>query len=109
MNGLFRSIAVGVACAIALCVVAFALAPFFDTVGVYTAPFALIAPVLDKVVPESVINIVDRLMPVAGPAAGVALILGCTLACWTVVFSTFYFVWTQLRRRLSAKRAVAKS
>jgi hypothetical protein len=38
MNVPFRSIVVGAACAIALVVLAFALAPFFDAVGVYIAP-----------------------------------------------------------------------
>jgi hypothetical protein len=110
-NVLFRSIAVGVACAIALGVMAFALAPFFDAVGVYIAPFALFAPVIDKVVPEAVINFLfsDRFIPIDGPAAGVAFFVGGTLVFWIIIFSTLYFVWIQLRRRLSAKRAVAKS
>lgn len=102
---LFRSVAVGVACAIGLGVLAFALAPFFDAVGVYIVPFDLFAPVIDRVVPEALINIVDRLMPVDGPAAGVGLIVGSTLLFWTVIFSAIYFVWSKLKCRQSAKRA----
>jgi hypothetical protein len=105
---LFRSVAVGVACAVGLGVLAFALAAFSDAVGVYIAPLALFAPVIDRLAPEAVINIVDRLMPVDGPAAGVGLIVGGTLVFWTVIFSALYFVWIKLRRRQSAKRAVAK-
>lgn len=108
VNTLFRSVAVGLACAIGLGVLAFALAAFSDAVGVYIAPLALFAPVIDRLVPEAVINIVDRLMPVDGPAAGVGLIVGGTLVFWTVIFSALYFVWIKLRRRQSAKRAVAK-
>jgi hypothetical protein len=113
---LFRSVAVGVACAVGLGVLAFALAAFsdavgvyIDAVGVYIAPLALFAPVIDRLVPEAVINIVDRLMPVDGPEAGVGLIVGGTLVLWTVIFSALYFVWIRLRRRQSAKRAMAKS
>ena len=115
MNVLFRSIRVGAVCAIALGVLAFALNAFsdavgayIDAVGVYIAPLALFAPVIDRLVPEAVINIVDRLMPVDGPKAGVGLIVGGTLVFWTVIFSAIYFVWLKLRRRQSAKRVVAK-
>ena len=101
----FRSVAVGVACAIGLGVLAFAFAPFFDAVGVYIVSFDLFAPVIDRVVPEALINIVDRLMPVDGPAAGVGLIVGSTLLFWTVIFSAIYFVWIKLKCRQSAKRA----
>ena len=99
VNTLFRSVAVGVACAIGLGVLAFALAAFSDAVGAYIAPLALFAPVIDRLVPEAVINIVDRLMPVDGPAAGVGLIVGGTLVFWTIIFSTLYFAWVTLRRK----------
>src|SRR5207245_8074415 len=96
VNTLFRSVAVGLACAIGLGVLAFALAAFSDAVGVYIAPLALFAPVIDRLVPEAVINIVDRLMPVDGPAAGVGLIVGGGLVFWTVVFSALYFVFIRV-------------
>ena len=44
MNAFFRSVAVGVGAATTLGVLAFALAPFFDAVGVYIAPFGLLTP-----------------------------------------------------------------
>jgi len=116
MNVLFRSIRVGAVCAIALGVLAFALNAFsdavgayIDAVGVYIAPLALFAPVIDRLVPEAAINMVDRLMPVDGPAAGVGLIVGGTLVFWTVIFAVLYFVWIKVRRRQGAKRALAKS
>jgi len=101
MNVPFRSIVVGAACAIALVVLAFALAPFFDAVGVYIAPFALLAPVIDKVVPEALISVIDRFMPIAGPAAGVALIVSSVLAFWTIIFSALHLAWVRLRRKQS--------
>jgi hypothetical protein len=55
---LFRSVAVGVACAVGLGVLAFALAAFSDAVGVYIAPLALFAPVIDRLVPEAVMSLV---------------------------------------------------
>jgi hypothetical protein len=107
-NTFFRSVAVGVGAAIALGVLAFALAPFVDAVGVYIAPFGLLTPILDRI-PSTVINEVDRLLPIAGPAAGVGLILVGVLSFWSVIFGALYFAWVTLRRRRNAKRAMANS
>jgi hypothetical protein len=98
----------GVGAAIALGVLAFTLAPFFDAVGVYIAPFGLLGPILDRI-PLPLINEVDRLLPIAGPSAGVGLILVSVLSFWSVIFGVLYFAWVTLRRKRKAKRAMANS
>jgi hypothetical protein len=108
MNTFSRSVAVGVGAAIALGVLAFALAPFVDAVGVYIAPFGLLVPILDRI-PLPLINEVDRLLPIAGPAAGVGLILVAVLSFWSVIFVVLYFAWVSVRRKRNAKRAIANS
>jgi hypothetical protein len=106
MNIFFRSVAVGVVAAIAVGVLAFALAPFFDAVGMYVAPAGLFIPVLGRIIPTAVVY---KLIPDGGPVAGVFLILASTLLFWTFILGALYFGWITLRRRRSAKRAMATS
>lgn len=100
MRIVFKSIAVGVVAAFALGVLAFALAPFFDAVGFYIAPFGLFSPILDRI-PSTVVDklIPNRLIPDNGPAAGVAFILSAVLLFWTLSFGALYFVWVIRRRK----------
>lgn len=95
---LLRSTIVGVVAAISLGVLAFALAPFFDAVGIYIAPFSLLAPILDKI-PVTLINGLNHLLPVDGPEAGVGLILGTVLVFWTVILGAIYFAWVTWRHK----------
>jgi hypothetical protein len=58
--------------AIAIGALAFALAPFFDAVGVYIVPAGLLLPVIGRLIPS---KMAYWLSPDGGPAAGVFLIL----------------------------------
>lgn len=88
MGRLFKSILVGASSTIAACVVAFALAPWFDAIGLLITPAAILIPIVGSIVPSTAI---DLLVPSAGPAAGVLLILSCTLLFWAVIFGGVYF------------------
>jgi hypothetical protein len=93
-----RSITAGLIAAIALGILAFALAPFFDAVGLYIAPSGLFAPILDRV-PLALVNKLNRLMPGNGPAAGVAFIMAGVMLFWTIIFGGLYFAWATHRRK----------
>lgn len=95
MNMFFKSFIIGMVSAIAVEILAFALAPFFDAVGVYTMPSGLLIPVIGRLIPSKVIY---WLIPDGGAAAGVLLILVCTLLFWTIVFGVIFFVSATLRR-----------
>jgi hypothetical protein len=107
---LIRSTIIGAVSAVALGVLAFALNAFFDAgpgplepVGVYIAPFRLLSPILDRI-PLTLVNMVDRLLPIDGPAAGVGLILVGVLSFWTVSFAALYFAWATWRRKRAIQR-----
>jgi hypothetical protein len=86
---ILRCIIVGLASAVAFGALSFSLVPLFDA---YVAPFRLLAPIMDKV-PVTLINGLNRLLPVAGPAAGVGIILATVLVFWTAIFGAIYFAW----------------
>ena len=65
-----RSAAVGMVAAIAIGVLASALSPFFDAVGVYIVPAGVLLPVIGRVIPS---KIQYWLTPDGGPAAGFSL------------------------------------
>ena len=92
----FRSAAVGIVAAIALGILAFALAPFFDAVGVYITPAGLLVQVIGPLIPSTVVY---WLVPGGGAPAGLLLILVCTLLFWTIVFGGTHFAWASLKRR----------
>ena len=98
---LFRSAVVGVVASIALGVLAFALAPFFDAVGVYITPAAMLVPVVGPLIPSAVAY---RLVPGGGAPAGLLLILVCTLLFWTIVFGATHFACASLRRRRATQK-----
>jgi hypothetical protein len=94
VNLFLKSAVVGTVAAIAVGVLAFALGPFFDAVGAYIEPAGFLLPVIGRGIPS---RAVDWLTPDGGPAAGVLLILFCTLLFWTVVFGASYFAWAKLK------------
>jgi hypothetical protein len=85
--GMLFSIAVGV--------LAFALAPFFDAVGLYATPTRILLPVVGPLIPSSAVY---RLFPDGGAPAGVFLILSCAFLFWTIVFGIAHVAWLSLRR-----------
>jgi hypothetical protein len=93
---LLRSVAVGMFAAVAIGALAFALAPFFDAVGVYILPAGLLLPFIGRVIPSKTGY---WLTPDGGPAVGVLFIFVCTLLFWTIVFGGTYFVSATLLRR----------
>jgi hypothetical protein len=103
VNLFFKSTFVGTVSAIATGVLAFVLAPFFDAVGAYMKPAAFLIPVIGRVIPS---RAVDWVTPDGGPAAGVLLILVCTLLFWTVVFGASYFAWTKLKYRRAIQQTI---
>jgi hypothetical protein len=96
VNLLFKSAVDGMVAAIAVGVLAFALGPFFDAVGAYIKPAGYLIPVLGRVTPS---RAAYWLTPDGGAAAGVLLILLCTLLFWTVIFGASYFAWIELKHR----------
>ncbi len=103
MNVFFKSAIVGAVAAIAVGVLAVAVGPFVDAVGAYVKPAGLFLPVIGRVIPS---RAVDWLIPDGGPAAGVLLILICTLLFWTVVFGASYLAWTKLKHSRAMQRTV---
>jgi hypothetical protein len=92
----FKSAIVGMLLALAVGALAFALAPFFDAVGLYITPAKILAPIVGPLIPSTVIY---RLVPDGGAPAGILLILICTVCFWTIVFGVTHFVWLSMRRR----------
>ena len=101
VNLFLKSAVVGTVAAVAVGVLAFALGPFFDAVGAYIGPAVLLLPVLGTVIPS---RAVYWLTPNGGAAAGLLLILVCTLLFWTVVFGASYFAWAKLKHRRARYR-----
>jgi hypothetical protein len=107
MKMFFRSVAVGIVLALALGALAFALARFFDAVGVYITPATLLEPVIEPLIPSAVVY---WLVPDGGAPAALLLILVCTLLFWTTVFGVAHFAWASLRcRRATQKTTGPKS
>jgi hypothetical protein len=104
---LSRSVGVGIAAAIALAVLSFGVAKFFnvDAVGLYVAPAKVVLPILGNIIPS---GLVYALVPTGGAAAGILLILVSAILPWTLFFGAIYFAWATLRcRRAMRKREVA--
>ena len=93
VNLFFKSAFVGTVAAIAVGVLAFALAPFFDAVGAYMKPAAFLIPFIGRMIPSRTLY---RVIPDGGAAAGVLLMLVCTFSFWAVVFGGSYFAWAKL-------------
>jgi hypothetical protein len=92
----FTSFGVGIIAAIALGVLAFAAAHFFDAVGLYIAPARLIVPVLGPVIPST---LTYWLFPDGGAVAGVFFVLTSAVLFWTICFGAIHFAWAASRRR----------
>jgi hypothetical protein len=101
----FKSAAIGLAASVVAGLLAFAFAPWFDAVGVYTAVPGLLIPIVGRGIPA---RWVYELLPDGVAAAGVLLILGCTVLCWTIIFGGCYFAWIALRGK-RARPPVARS
>jgi hypothetical protein len=95
VNLIFKSAVVGTVAAIATGVLAFALARFFDALGAYMKPAAFLMPVIGRLIPSRAL---DRVIPDGGPAAGVLVMMVCTLLFWAFIFGGSYFAWTKHRR-----------
>ena len=91
----FRSAGIGMLLAIAVGVLAFALSPFFDAVGLYATPARILLPVVGPLIPSTTLY---RLFPDGGAPAGLFLILRCAILFWTLVFGIVHFAWLSLRR-----------
>jgi hypothetical protein len=93
LKGIRRSAIVGLTAAIAMGIVAFALAPFFDAVGLYSAPAGRLLPVVGPII----LPVVDWLLPDSGAPAGVMLILICAISFWTMLFALAHYAWSRSR------------
>jgi hypothetical protein len=78
--------------AIGVGVAAYVLVPFFDAIGVYTAPGLMFL----SLIPSKLVYWLD---PAGGPAIGVFLLVLCAAFFWTVLFGAAHFGWASLRRR----------
>ena len=89
---IFKSAVIGMVFAIALGALAYALAPFFDAVGLYAEPGFIFLPMI----PET---LVYRLDPEGGPAVGIFLLVLCATSFWAILFGAAHFGWVLLRLR----------
>jgi hypothetical protein len=89
--------------AIALGVIAYALAPLFDAVGMYIMPARLLVPVVGRIIPS---RLMYQLVPDGGAAAGLLLILASAVLFWTVSFGAIYFAWATSRRKQAPREAI---
>lgn len=91
MSRLVKSCLLGIAGALALGVLAFAIAPFFRfPMEAYLAPSALLVPIFVPLIPSSVVY---WLMPEGGAPAGVLLIVVSTLFFWSALFGIASYFW----------------
>lgn len=96
---LISSASVGAVGATALGAIALALSHLFHAASFYyMTPGIVLVPVVGSIIPS---RLMDWLVPDGGPAAGIALMLGCALIFWTVCFGTIYFAWARSRRKRS--------
>jgi hypothetical protein len=102
---------VGVAFAIGLGVVAFAMrmllpteqgSNFFDPFGMYFWPGGILIPILGRLLP---MKLMYWLFPDGGAPAGVFLIVLSALLFWAILFGVAHFVWSSARH----KQGVARS
>jgi hypothetical protein len=84
----------GTLAALSAGVIAFALSHFFDAFSLFISPSRLVLPVIEPLVPDSVIY---WLVPDGGATAGVLLIMFCALLFWSAVFGAIHFAWMLLR------------
>jgi len=92
-KSILKSFLVGLAVAIGIGMLAFALA--FDAFKIYIAPagwllrvvFPIIAPAVNWIIPEG------------GPPAGVLAILVCSVMFWTTLLAIIHFSWTRYQKR----------
>jgi hypothetical protein len=89
---IFKSAVIGMVLAIAVGVLAYALAPFFDAVGIYAAPGIVFLPLIPS-------KLGYWLKPNGGAAVGIFVLLLCATFCWTILFGAAYFGWVSLRLR----------
>jgi len=98
MGRLFKSALVGALSAIAACVLAFALAPWFDAVRLFITPAAILVPIIGPMLPSTALY---SLVPDGGAPAGVLLILSSALLFWALIFGTAYFTLASVIGRRS--------
>jgi hypothetical protein len=89
---ILKSAVIGMLLAIAVGVLAYAVAPFFDVVGIYAAPGIMFLPLIPS-------KLVYWLGPNEGPAVGIFLLLLCATFFWTVLFGAAHFGWVSFRLR----------
>jgi len=87
---------VGSGLAIATALVAFGLSPFFDAIGLYMAPAALLIPLIGPLIPDRLLYWV---VPDGGAPAGVLLITFSTIFFWTLIFGVLYLAWHSRKPR----------
>jgi hypothetical protein len=88
----FKSASVGVILAVGIGVLAYALAPIFDAVGIYVTPGTMFLPLIPS-------KLVYRLDPNGGPGVGISLLLLSSVFFWTILFGAAHFIWVSWRRR----------
>lgn len=93
MGLLIRSVFVGILSAVVTCVFAFALAPWFDAVGLLIAPAAILVSIICPIMPSIALY---SLVPDGGAPAGVLLVLGSALFFWVVIFGAMYYILISL-------------
>jgi hypothetical protein len=98
MGRLLKSVLVGTLSAVAACVLALASAPWFDTIGFFTTPAAILLPVIGPIMPSTAIY---SLIPEGGAPAAVLVILSCALLFWAVIFGAAYFTLASVIARRS--------
>jgi hypothetical protein len=91
---ILKSGAAGTLAAFSAGVIAFALSRFFDAFSLFIAPSRLVSPVIEPLVPDSVIY---WLVPNGGAPAGVLLIMFGAFLFWSAAFGAVHFAWMQLR------------
>jgi hypothetical protein len=100
LNLISKSAVVGTVAAIATGVLAFGLARFFDAVGAYMKPAAVLIPIIGRMIPSRAL---DWVIPDGGPAAGVLVMMLCTFLFWAFIFGGFYFAWTKYKRSMQQR------
>jgi hypothetical protein len=100
-----RSACFGIVAAIALGAVAFAVAPLFDGVAVYSAPARLVVPIIGPAIPS---RLIYWLIPDGGAPAGILLILISAVLFWSTLFGATYFAFARSKSRLHAMRTAVE-
>jgi hypothetical protein len=100
-----RSACFGIVAAIALGAVAFAAAPLFDGVAVFSAPARLVVPIIGPVIPS---RLIYWLIPEGGAPAGILLILIAAVLFWSTLFGATYFAFAISKRRRAVSKAKSR-